>query len=465
MKKLLCEMKNIFDPKRKETRLIVLKLTWPVLIELLLSSLFGMIDMMMLGNIPDMNYATIAVAAVGIVNQPLFIGISLLQALNIGGTAMIARYHGQGREDRFEDVLKHVMLLGVVFLAIPFFVISQLFAQPIMSFVGGSEDVLNIGTLYYRIVMIGFLFQALNLSMSSALRGIGETKTPMVINVFCNFLNVGGNAVLIFGLFGAPALGILGAGISTAVSQVIASALLAIHLMSGKSQIHLTRFNKFKFDRHIIANLVKIGVPASGEQLVMRVGVLLFVKIVASLGDAVYAGHQIALSILGLSFNPGQAFGIAASTLVGRSLGEGDPDRAEEFAKETRFLGALLAAGVGLLFILIPGQLAGLYNKNPAVIIAAATALRITGFIQPFQTSQLILSGGLRGAGDTVSTLVASTIGILVVRVSLALLFVNVFHWGIAGAWIATFIDQFIRWIFITLRFKRGKWKTIRLKN
>ncbi len=457
-------MDKVFNDRRKETRRQVLAITWPVLIELLLSSLFSMIDMMMLGNMADQNYATIAVATVGIVNQPLFIGISIVQALNIGGTAMIARFNGQGREDRFEDVVKHVILLSVGFLAIPILILAQIFANPVMRFVGASDDVLGIGMPYFRIVMVGFVFQAMNLAMASALRGIGETKTPMVINVFCNLLNVGGNAVLIYGLLGAPAMGIVGAGLSTAASHVIACLLMFFHLMSGKSRIHLTRYNKFKFDKTILANLVKIGVPASGEQLVMRLGLLLFVRIVASLGDAVYAGHQIALSILGLSFNPGQAFGIAASTLVGRSLGEGKPKRAEEYAVEARFIGSIIAAVVGLAFILIPGQLASLYNRNPEVIIAASTALRITGFIQPFQSSQLILSGGLRGAGDTVSTMVATTIGVLLIRVTLATLFVNVFHWGIAGAWIATFIDQFVRWIYISIRFKRGQWKTVKLK-
>lgn len=458
-------MKRLFTDQRNMRRKQVLSLTWPVLIELLLGSLFSMVDMMMLGNMPDTAYATVAVAAVGIVNQPLFIGISLVQALNIGGTAMIARYHGQGLESRFEDVVKHVMLLSVAFLAVPFFIVSQILAEPIMRFVGASPDVLSIGTTYFRIVMTGFLFQSLNLAMASAMRGIGETKTPMVINVFCNFLNVGGNAVLIYGLFGAPALGIVGAGISTAATHVIASGLMIWHLTSGKSRIHLTRYNKFKFDRHILGNLLKIGVPASGEQMVLRVGLLLYIRIVASLGDAVIAGHQIALNILGLSFNPGQAFGIAASTLVGRSLGEGEVDVAEEYAKEAQLLGAIIAALVGLMFILIPSQLAGLYNKNPAVIIAAAAALRITGFIQPFQTSQLVLSGGLRGAGDTVSTMIATTISVLFIRVSLAMLFVNVFQWGIQGAWLATFIDQFVRWIYISIRFRRGKWKQITLKH
>ena len=415
----------------------------------------------MLGNLSDQHYATVAVAAVGIVNQPLFIGISLVQALNIGGTALIARFNGQGREERFAPVLKHVILLAVGGLAIPYFILAQSFAQPIMRFVGASDDVVEIGTIYFRIVITGFVFQAMSMAMASALRGIGETKIPMYINVFSNLLDVIGNAVLIFGLFGFPKMGIVGAGLTTAFSQFLSALLMFLFLMSGRSRIHLSRHDKFKFDKKILASLIKIGVPASGEQMVMRVGLLFYVRIVASLGDAVYAGHQIALSILGLSFNPGQAFGIAASTLVGRSLGEGEPERAEAYAREARYMGSLVAAVVGLMFILIPSQLAGLYNRNPDVIMAAAIALRITGFIQPFQSSQLILSGALRGAGDTVSTMFATIIGILIIRVSLAMLFVNVLDMGIAGAWLATFIDQFVRWIYISIRFKRGRWKTV----
>ena len=143
----------------------------------------------------------------------------------------------------------------------------------------------------------------------------------MRINLKCNFLNVIGNALLIYGLLGFPELGVTGAGISTALSQVIACILLFRYIVKGKSIIKLNIGNKFKFDKNIMYNLVKIGLPASLEQMVLRTGILLFVRIVAGLGTVIYAAHQIALSILGLSFQPGQAFGIAASSLVGRSLG------------------------------------------------------------------------------------------------------------------------------------------------
>lgn len=195
---------DIKDPARAE----VVKIAWPVLVELLLGSLFGMIDMMMLGRISDNALAAASVAAVGITNQPLFIGLSLVQALNVGGTAMIARYYGANENEKIETVLKHVVLLSMLMLTIPLSILGLVFTDSIMTFIGAQADALQAGRGYFRIVMVGFLFQSLNMSISAALRGIGETKTPMRVNLKVNFLNVIGNAVLIYGLLEFPKLGI-----------------------------------------------------------------------------------------------------------------------------------------------------------------------------------------------------------------------------------------------------------------
>ncbi|MDD4462389.1 MAG: MATE family efflux transporter, partial [Eubacteriales bacterium] len=136
----------------------VIQIAWPVLVELLLSSLFSMIDMMMLGNIPIKELANQSVAAVGIVNQPLFIGISLVQSLNVGGTAIIARYMGSGQRSRIESVLKHVLLLSFVGLAIPFFILFMFLAPNIMQLLGAEPGVIRVGAPYFRIILIGFLF-------------------------------------------------------------------------------------------------------------------------------------------------------------------------------------------------------------------------------------------------------------------------------------------------------------------
>jgi putative MATE family efflux protein len=222
--------------------------------------------------------------------------------------------------------------------------------------------------------------------------------------------------------------------------------------------------NPFKFDKNIMYNLFKIGIPASLEQIAMRLGMMIFVKVVAGLGTLTFAAHQICLSILGLSFTPGQAFGIAASSLVGRSLGEGKPGKADEYGKEARRIGSIISSIMAIILFVFGPQLVGLYTKDPEIIRQSSIALKIIAVVQPFQSSQLILAGALRGAGDTVWPLVSAFIGVIGVRLILAYILVTTLGFGLSGAWIAVFVDQFIRWILIYLRYGTGKWKYIKLK-
>ena len=442
----------------------VINIAWPVLVELLLGSLFGMIDMMMLGRISDNAIAASSVAAVGITNQPLFIGLSLVQALNVGGTAMVARYLGSNQTEKIEITLKHVILLSLLMLAIPLSVLGIIFTGPIMKFMGAQADTLQVGRAYFKIIMVGFIFQSFNMSISAALRGIGKTKIPMNINLRVNFLNVFGNALLIYGLFGLPKLGVTGAGISTATANMIATILLFRYVVKGKSVVRLNLRTPFKFNKDIVYNLIKIGVPASLEQMVLRTGVLLFVKIVAGLGTVIYAAHQISLNILSLSFQPGQAFGIAASSLVGRTLGANNLSKAEDYAKETRRIGSMISTFMAFILFFFGPQIVGLYSKDPNIIKNASMALKIIAIVQPFQSSQLILAGGLRGAGDTFWPLVGTFFGVMLVRVVLAHIFVNVLGYGLIGAWIAVLVDQFVRWLFVYMRFRTGKWKYTKIR-
>ena len=449
---------------KKAIRDTVLKTAWPVLIEVFLGNLFGMVDMMMLGRIADSGEAAASIAAVGVTNQVVFIALSLVQSLNVGATAMVARYVGAKREDRIESVVRHVIILTQILLVLPIFILGLKYTEQIMGFLGAHEDTLMYGKNYFKVIIIGLIFQAFNFSIYAVLRGSGDTKTPMNVNLKVNSLNVIGNAVLIYGLFGFPKLGVTGAAISTSVSQLVASIMLIRHIVKGNTIININLKNRFKFDKDIMYNLIHIGIPAALEQVAFRVGILIFVRLVSSLGTVAFATHQICLNILSLSFTPGQAFGIAASSLTGRSLGANDSDLAEEYIKTCRRIGAIIAGSVGVVFFFFGSYIASLYTKNPEVIKEASKILKVMAFVQPFQCSQLITAGGLRGAGDTVWTLVAIFFSVLVVRVVLAYLFIKVLNLGLIGAWYAMFSDQLVRWALIKLRFRTNKWKYINIR-
>lgn len=441
-----------------------IKLTVPVFLELLISSLFGMVDMMMVGNSGPTHITTPSIAAVGITNQVMFIGIAMAQAISIGGTAMISRYCGAREEEKVPNVVKHLIVTVIFLLIIPFVTLNQLLPQNIMEFIGAEQDTISIGINYFRIVILGFIFQSFNLSIFAAMRGAGDTRTPMLINVFVNLLNVVGNYLLIFGKLGLPALGVTGAGISTSLSHVIASIVLFIMLLNKSHIVKLNVSKGFKFNRAILENLIRIGGPAAVEQVGFRFGVILFIKIISGLGTAVYATHQIAANILSLSFAPGQAFAIAASTLVGRSLGEKRLDRAERFVKEINYLALLSSVFFGLIFYYFGPVLTSLYTDDPLIIEQSIGVMKIIALIQPFQASTFAISGGLRGAGDTVSTLIITIIGIIIIRISVAYVLINIIGMGLVGAWLAMLFDQLTRWVGMIVRYKTDKWKDIKLK-
>ena len=442
----------------------IFSIAMPVFIELLMGTLFGMVDMIMIGNSGTGAVITESIAAIGITNQYMFIGLSLVSALTTGATAMIARYIGAKREDKIESVVRHILLLSMLFLAIPIAVFGVTNTDMIMRFIGAEADAIQTGRAYFRVIMAGFIFQAFNFAVFASMRGAADTKSPMRINMAVNLLNVVGNAILIFGLLGFPRLGVTGAGISTAFAQVVAFVLCLRYLLRGKHHVKLTGKEPFRLDKNVLYNLVIIGVPAAVEQVLFRVGILLYVRTVAGLGTAVYATHQLSLNILSLSFTIGQAFGTAASTLVGRSLGEEDPELASDYMRETRRYGVYFSLIVAVLFFFFSKHVVRLYTGDPQIITLASGVLRMIAVIQPFQAAQFILAGGLRGAGDTRFTLISTGVGVLVVRNVFAWILVLMRGMGLTGAWIALMIDQLIRWILITYRVRSEKWKHIQLR-
>ena len=456
-------MEEVINQKfnKTELRLNIFHIVWPVFIEVLLGSLFGMVDMMMVGRISE--HAAQAVSAVGMTNQPVFLGLSFVQALNVGGTAIIARYYGAKKYKNISLVLKHVMLLAMLGFVIPISLLMIFLAPYVLSFLGADASVIEVGSAYFRVIMLGFIFQSFSFTMTAALRGIGETKIPMRNNLIANSLNVLGNAVLIYGLFGFPVLGVTGAAISTALSNVIAMSLNLRYVLSKKSVLYLDFKEEFEFRFEMMKDLIRIGLPTALEQLALRVGIISFLNIVSGLGTNVYAAHQISLNILNLTYSPAQAFGITASTLMGQSLGAKNEQLARMYTRMCQRIGFVIAIGMSLFIFFGSQTLAEFYSTEPEIIRNTMIALTIVAFVQPFQSHQLITSGALRGAGDTVWPLIAIFVGSIVIRVSLGYIFVNIIGLGLAGAWYAVFIDQFIRWLIILFRFKSGKWKNIRI--
>ncbi len=441
----------------QDARHDVLHLAWPSVVEQLLIQLFSMVDMMMVGGV-----GPAAIAAIGLTNQPVFLAMAAFMALNVGTTALVARFVGAGDVEEANTAARQSLIIITV-LGLLATIMLYSFAEPVVLFMGAEEDAIGYALTYLRMIALGFIPQTIGMSVTAMLRGSGDTRTPMRYNLIANLVNVVGNILLINGYLGFPRWGVFGAALATTIGRVV-GMILALHaISSGKSILRISLKDKFAPRFDLIQRIIKVGAPAMLEQLVMRFGMVTYTRVVSGLGTMVYAAHQIGMNIVGLSFTPGMGFGMAATSLVGRSLGRKRPDWAETYGWQTRRIGTMVATFMGFVFFFGGGYLAALYTDDPDVIKNAATALKIIALVQPLQSTQFILAGALRGAGDTRWPLISTLVGVVFVRVALATLFVNVLDWNLPGAWLAMAIDQCTRSMFIYFRYRSGHWKTARV--
>lgn len=438
------------DTMRQEA----ISITWPAFVELVMSTLFGMVDMIMVGRL-----SSAAITAVGLTNQPFMLLLAIFSAVNVGTTTLVAWNIGAGNKDKANLITRQIVVINAV-LGLIMSALGIILSHKIVAFMGAQADTIKDATIYFQIISSGLIFQAITMGITAALRGAGETKIPMIYNIGSNFLNVCGNYVFIYGKFGMPKMGVTGAALSTTISRLVACTIgLSVVYFSSQSVISIARKERFRLHLGIIKEVFSIGLPSALEQFVLQSGLMLFARTVSSLGTVEFAAHQIGLNICGLTFSPSMAFGVAATTLVGQSLGAKDEEKAKKYADMIHHMAVLVACTMGGVFILFSYQLASLYTEDLAVATSAAIILKIMALSQPGQSTQLSVAGVLRGAGDTMYPLYASIFGIWIFRVVVAYVFVSIFHWGLIGAWAALVLDQYTRAAVVYFRYRSGKWK------
>lgn len=441
----------------------IMRIAGPSLMELMLASLVSMADMIMVGSMVN---GDDAIAAVSLAAQPKFIFVSLIIALNTGITAAVARARGEGQHEKANDTLRQGLMFSLL-VCIFGSLVGFVFADPLTRFMansGLSEEVIAMSTSYLKIQMAGFLTMGVTSTYTAALRGTGNSKLPMVYNIIANAVNICGNYLLINGHFGFPALGVVGASLATVFGQTVA---LIIAVCSGRTgryyfQVRLSDFfHGFRPDPVIIKRIVKVGIPSLGEQAILRVGIILFSRQVVALGQPYYTTHQISMNIQSLTFMLGQAMAVSSTTLVGQSLGKRRPDMAEHYSSRCSILGMAISLVLGLLFAFFGKYVVALYSDTAAVIEASVPVMMVLGILQPIQTPQFILSGSLRGAGDTKTTAFITFVCVLLLRPAIAAF--TIAQFGLMGAWYAIAIDQVVRTALVLLVYRIGKWKKISL--
>ncbi len=447
-------------PKYSLTRRDVaffLSIMLPALVELLLSQVFGMVDTVMLGRLPD---SAVILSAVGITTSPINLIVCVVTAFCIGTTATVAIATGAGKTEDARCAARQSLLLLTV-AGVVLTVVCMVFAKPIIRFAGAKDDILAPAVTYYRLIAAGFLFQSMTISITAAFRGVGITKVPMLYNLAAAGLNVVFNWVLIYGKCGFPAMGITGAALATTLSKVVAFAVAMFMMFGGKLPVSVRRGDSFRPDFLMLKRILKIGVTSGMEQVILQSGAILSTKVLAGVPTTDFAAFQIASSVDGMAWQPGSACCTAATTCMGQCVGEGRVDKAKAMIGMIYGTAMGMCILVALLFLTCGGVIAAIYTPDEAVADMASRIIAWCALGLPGVSTHQTIAGALRGAGDTRTPMLASLCSLWIFRVGLGWLLLSHFGYGVIAMRLCITFDQWVRALINLFRYRRGKWATI----
>jgi len=445
-----------YDKKIVQT---AINMAWPAVIESFFTAFAGLIDSYMVSSLGKN-----AVAAVGLTTQPKFLGLSLFFAVNVSVSALIARRRGEQNKEDANNILFSALSF-IIFAAVILSIIFVAFAGPIISFCGSNADTHDMAVSYFRIIMGGMIFNCIQMGINSSQRGAGNTKITMRTNVTSNVVNIIFNYLLIGGHFGFPALGIYGAAIATVFGTVVSCAMSIVSLFEKDCFVSIPFIfkNKIRPTLSSFKSLIKVGYSVFFEQMLMRVGFMATAIMAANMGTSEMAAHQVGMNIMGLSFSFGDGLQSTAVALIGRSLGEKNKNLAKEYGRTCRMLGACIAVVLAFLYYFGAEFVMSAFFDESQIVDIGVSIMRVIVVVVILQISQVIYMGCLRGAGDTAYTAMASIISVTVIRTAFSYVCGYTLGMGIVGVWMGIVADQGARFLFGSLRFKKGKWTEIKI--
>ena len=409
-------------------------------------------DLIMVGSI-----SAFAVAAVGLGLQSLMFVFAVLTLLHVGTSALLSRFIGAKRVKRASMGLS-TLLRFAFFLSLPVMFAWYFLASNIYIWFGTDPQVVTLGMSYVQMLtwMLSFVF--IKLVFVSALNAAGDTKTPMKVKIGSIILNIILNYLLIFGHLGFPELGVLGAAVGTVIVNILEFMVYVVLYLKHKTPY----LPVWHYSKPLLSRALKVGIPASVERALTFGSFMLFTMIIAQYGTEVLAGYQIGLRIEGLAFMPGIGFTIAAMALMGQGLGAKKPQQ----AKEDVLL--VLKYTVGFMFFLsffmvfMPEKIVWFFTNDTQTIEEASIYLRIVGLSQIPLAFNFVLSGALRGAGDSKKTLKINLTSLWFVRIIPAFTLSWYFE-DIMWVYIAMISDTFVKATWLWITFNKGEWQKIKV--
>lgn len=434
------------------TNRYLLKLLWPLFVEQMLVFAVGLADSVMVAGVGEA-----AVSAVSLVDSVMVLVITILIAMSTGGAVVVGQYLGQRKEKEANAAADQLILFAFMF-AIFLMAIMYIFKDGIISLVFGEieADVYENCNTYYSIVVASVPFVAISNAGSALFRSVGNSNISMRASIVMNVVNIGGNALLLYG-FG---MGIEGAAIPTLACRIVAAAIMLVLLRNQSRRIHISRRFVFIPDWSLIKKILKIGVPNGIENSMFQLGKLILLSMISSFGTASIAANAVANTASLIAVLPGMAMGYGVVSVISMCVGAGDYKQVSFYAKKlTRWVYLVMAVTNIAMIFAIP-LILKMYGLSQETADIAADLIFINCapavFIWPLSFT---IPNVLRAAGDVMYTMIVGVASMWLFRIFLGVFLSEYLGFGVAGVWIAMVVDWAIRSVCFCIRYRGSRWK------
>lgn len=431
---------------------LLLQFAVPLFIGNIFQQLYNMVDSIVVGNFVSSN----ALGAIGTTNSLQFFFFSLVGGLSVGIGIIVAQFFGADNEEKVKDTIGNaiwIISIGSVIMAlIGFFV-----ARPVLVLLRTDPVILNDAVAYLKVTSIGICCMGLYNGVSSILRALGDSKTPLFFLIFASIVNVVLDLVFVL----AFGWGVVGVGIATAFAQFISAITCVVYAYKSNTYFRLKRKN-FKLQRELARKSLRLGVPVALQNSLISFSLIVLQAIVNGYGANFTTAFTVVSRIESLVQQPFMSLGAAVSTYTGQNLGAGKTERVVKGFNSANLINTAFASVIIAIFWIFTPQIVSIFGKDTNVLNIAIDGLRITSCFYLFLGMIYPTRNVLNGAGDAMFSLFTGIVE-CIGRVGLAYPLTLIPFMGSYGVFYATGITWLLNGVFSFIRYKRGKWKNINL--
>lgn len=431
-------------------------LSIPMILEMVMESLFAVVDIFFVGKL-----GVFAVATVGLTESVLTIIYSIAIGLSMAATAIVARRIGEKKPNEASEAAFQAIVVCSSF-AIAVAVLGVVYAKDLLRLMGGEAEVIASGYRYTQIIFGGNVCVMLLFLINGIFRGAGNAAIAMRSLWIANGFNIVLDPILIFGLGPIPSLGLEGAAWATTTGRGIGVVYQFYILLNGKSLIKFY-WKNMRMKARTIWTILKVASGGMGQFLIESASWIFLMRIIAESGSVALAGYTIAVRLIIFALLPGWGLSNAAATLVGQNLGALQPGRAERSAWLAAHITAVFLGFCSIVFIGGAGFFIGLFNQDQGVVDIGRIGLSIICLGYVFFAYGMVMTQSLNGAGDTRTPTIINLTVLWGFQIPLAYLLANYFEMGAIGVFVAIAISHSMHAVVSTLVFKRGKWKLVQV--